>query len=577
MDDDYVLNDEPIYEDPVLNLQVYEGVVEKENKPVIIKVYNRTTVEDADRFLKAAVRTVYCYPRIGPQLHGLAFTQNTYGSNYQINWVLDLQGQPLDEETKTRDDGNMKLPQALEEFEQGELLHDNMRNNNITIFRGRSKHGHRVLIKHYWRSRYTDLCRPVREMLQLARVAHPNVCRLFDFSIKHVKGKDYHIDFALVFEDNSDTLLVNPNERLTQGNRIPEAELITVLKDTSAALQHAKTKGVAHRDLKPDNIFRGPNGEFKVSDFNATNDRNIRCIALESLEYIPYICPELRANLRIKKRDERKTLSPYVCDVFSLGMVILHAACLEYPGSKIITDLEELKEALREELQHLPYSIYFKALLGDMVRVVTEERPTIEQVHVKSLFFLTPSPPPLFQSQASFPYEMDSFADFIIPANLQILADEAKSQVKEFDKIDNFDGPELFMAVSRVAVVLRHQGRLEEALDKVDASLVTLKGKKFMHYAIGMSNKALVLLQLGRLEEAEECARESLQVRQSLLPEEHYSHANGYAVLSAVLKAKGAVSEAAEDLGKAIGIARRKLAWVPARIVQRQQELLSLI
>ena len=576
MMDDYILED-LIYEDPVLNMQVYHGKPEKEDKPLIIKVYSRSTVEDADRFLKAAARSVYCYPRNGPQLHTLAFSQGLHERGYQINWVLDLMGGQLDEETKTRDDSNLKLPQALEEFEQGELYSDNMRNSQVTIFHGKSKHGHDVLIKHYWRNRYTDLNRTVREMLHLARAAHPNVCRFFDFSIKYANSREHLIDFVAVFEDNSNCLLTNPNERLTKGDRFPEAELLTMLRDTSAALRQAKTRGVAHRDMKPESIFRGPNGEFKVGDFNATNERYIRCVALESLDSIPYVCPELRANLMNKKRDQRKTLSPYVCDVFSLGMTILHAACLDYPGSVVITDIEKLKEALREELQHLPYSIYFKALIGDMVRVVTEQRPTIEQVHVSALFFLTPSPPPLFQSQNSFPYEMDSFADFITPANFQILADEAKFQVTEFERIDNSEGPELFIAVSRVAVVLRHQGKLEEALAKVDTSLQTLREKKFAYYAVGLSNRALLLLQLGRLEEAEECARESLQVRQDYHPEEHYTHANGYSVLSAVLKAKGEVSEAAEALEKAVGVAQRKFAWVPARIVERQRELVSLV
>jgi serine/threonine protein kinase len=576
MMDDYKLG-ELIYEDPILNMRVHHGETEKEGYPVIIKVYPCSVAEDADRFLKAALRSVYCYPRTGIQLHGLAFSQGLYDKGFQVNWALDLQGGELDHETMTRDDGNLSLPQALQEYEEGELLYDSMRNNQLKVFKGKSKQGHNVLIKRYWRSRYGDLTRPVKEMLHMARAAHPNICRIFDMSIKYSEMRDYHIDFVTVYEDTSNYLLIYPHERFNRGDKLPEAEMLTVLRDTSAALEHAKTRGIAHRDLKPDSIFRAPNGVYKLGEFNSTYERYIKCVALESLDSIPYICPDLRSQMMNKKRDQRKPISPYVSDVFSLGMSLLHAACLDYPGSVVITEIDKLQEAIQEELHRIPYSIYFKRLLGDMLRVASEQRPTIEEVHVRTMFFLTPSPMPLFQSQTSFPYEMDSFADFIIPANAQMLSDEARSQVKDFERIDNYDGPELFVAINRVAVLLRHQGKLEEALEKVESSLPTLRERMDIFVAVGISNKALLLMQLGRLKEAEECARKSLEERLRVFPEENYTHANGYSILSAVLKAKGAISEAAEALAKAVAVAQRTRAWAPVRIADRQRELASLV
>jgi len=86
----------------------------------------------------------------------------------------------------------------VEGFEQGKLYSDGMHNRQVTVFQGKSKQGHNVLIKHYW---YTNLSCPVKEVLH--RTAHPNVCRLIDFSTKYVNVKEYRIDIAVLNEDKS--------------------------------------------------------------------------------------------------------------------------------------------------------------------------------------------------------------------------------------------------------------------------------------------------------------------------------------------------------------------------------------
>jgi len=97
---------------------------------------------------------------------------------------------------------------------------------------------------------------------------------------------------------------------------------------------------------------------------------------------------------------------------------ILQAACFDFPGSVVITDMDKLKEVLREELFATLYLLPSTAKRHD--GTVSDD----SAVHVNALF----------ESQASFSHEMDSFAGFITPANFPILAEEAKSQVREFER-----------------------------------------------------------------------------------------------------------------------------------------------
>lgn len=52
-----------------------------------------------------------------------------------------------------------------------------------------------------------------------------------------------------------------------KGRRLPVAEVLSIAQKTLEVLAAAHTKGVVHRDLKPDNLFLTRNGELKILDF----------------------------------------------------------------------------------------------------------------------------------------------------------------------------------------------------------------------------------------------------------------------------------------------------------------------
>lgn len=89
------------------------------------------------------------------------------------------------------------------------------------------------------------------------RLVHPNIVRLLDFDIQ--EGTPFLIlDYA-----PGGSLRVRHPQR-------SQVQLLTVLrylKEIVPALQHAHEQHILHRDIKPDNILIGRQGELLLSDF----------------------------------------------------------------------------------------------------------------------------------------------------------------------------------------------------------------------------------------------------------------------------------------------------------------------
>ena len=51
------------------------------------------------------------------------------------------------------------------------------------------------------------------------------------------------------------------------GSEVPEPEVLKMLWQVSAALNHTHAKGIIHRDIKPENVLVTHEGYLKLTDF----------------------------------------------------------------------------------------------------------------------------------------------------------------------------------------------------------------------------------------------------------------------------------------------------------------------
>ena len=106
-------------------------------------------------------------------------------------------------------------------------------------------------------ARDADPARFEREAHAVAGLAHPNICRLYDYG--EADGRPF-----MVLEYLGGGTL---EDRLVQGEPYPREETERIARELAAGLAHAHARGLIHRDLKPANVLFDDEGVAKIADF----------------------------------------------------------------------------------------------------------------------------------------------------------------------------------------------------------------------------------------------------------------------------------------------------------------------
>lgn len=199
----------------------------------------------------------------------------------------------------------------------------------------------------------------LREARLAARLAHPNVVRVFDV------GQDGDAPFIAMEYVEGETLA----QAVARRGPLPAAEVAALGLQACAALAAAHAAGLVHRDVKPQNLLLGADGVLKLGDFGiaAGQDGTRLTVAGTVLGTAGYLAPE-------QARGEQVTAA---ADLYGLGCVLYELLSGEPPRRAF--SLAELATAapdplaVRRRLRGAPRDLV--AAVADCLAERPEDRP----------------------------------------------------------------------------------------------------------------------------------------------------------------------------------------------------------
>lgn len=159
----------------------------------------------------------------------------------------------------------------------------------------------------------------IMESHVIAKLKHPHIVSVYDMG---EVNKDRYI--AMEFLPGGDL-----NDYLNKG--CTRREALTIVKQVASALDFAHSKGIVHRDIKPDNIMFRANGRAVLTDFGVAKKLGDELSVTQAGVVVgtpKYMSPE-------QLKGEHVTGTT---DLYSLGVVFfaLLAGRLPYNGKNII-------------------------------------------------------------------------------------------------------------------------------------------------------------------------------------------------------------------------------------------------
>lgn len=150
-----------------------------------------------------------------------------------------------------------------------------------------------------------ELGKRFRSEIRLARkVSSPHICRIHEFGIHD--GLHY---ISMEYVEG-----VTLKEYLEQKGPLPPAEAFRIARDITTGLSTIHGAGIIHRDVKPANLMRTPEGLIKLMDFGIAKEMGgvTLTAAGQAVGTPQYMSPEHVMGLKLDPR----------ADVYTAGLVV---------------------------------------------------------------------------------------------------------------------------------------------------------------------------------------------------------------------------------------------------------------
>ncbi len=149
-----------------------------------------------------------------------------------------------------------------------------------------------------------------------ASLSHQNIAQIYDV------GEENGMQYIVMEFLEGQTL---KKYILSKDGKIPRREAINYSMQISRALEHAHSKYVVHRDIKPQNIVLTESGKIKLADFGiaraANNSTTVNSGSNTAVGSAHYLSPE----------QARGGYTDHRSDIYSFGVVMYEMFCGKLP------------------------------------------------------------------------------------------------------------------------------------------------------------------------------------------------------------------------------------------------------
>lgn len=182
-----------------------------------------------------------------------------------------------------------------------------------------------------------------KEAQAAAGLAHPNIVNVYDVGDD---GGLYYIVMELVEG-------ITLKDYITKKGRLSVKEATSIAIQVSLGLQAAHSRGIIHRDVKPQNIIISTDGKVKLSDFGIAKATNSNTITSNVMGSVHYSSPE----------QVRGGFSNAKSDIYSLGVTLYEMVTGRVPfdgETTVAIAIKHLQEEIEPPTKYapdLPYSL----------------------------------------------------------------------------------------------------------------------------------------------------------------------------------------------------------------------------
>ncbi len=167
------------------------------------------------------------------------------------------------------------------------------------------------------------LARLRREAQAAGRLNHPGIVAIYDYGEDATLGGSGLAYIAMELIDGHEL-----KDYFDGDHRFGQADIVRIMGEVLAALQHAHERGVTHRDVKPSNVILLRNGAVKVADFGVARLDSSEMTQAGTMIGTPmYMAPEQILGQTVDGR----------ADLFACGVMLYQFLTGEKPFTGSIT------------------------------------------------------------------------------------------------------------------------------------------------------------------------------------------------------------------------------------------------